>query len=137
MKSYSVDIQVDFDVPRAMPPREGATGTWRAVGYFQYFYCSERSKDKAKKLVLDFVMGNEEQLERCQFRCDRIAWMCGLTTREEIAFGNAVELTEEMFEKKNEIGIWFHTDKKYYVSEVDCVASMLDINEYEESDDSS
>lgn len=135
MKSYSVDIQVDFDSPRDMPPRQGSSKPWRAVGYFRYIYCSERSKEKAKKLALDFVIQHEEFPERCQFKCDRIAWMRGLTTREQIAFGSATALTEEMFRKRNDIGVWFDSDKQYYVSEFDSAVSAAE--EYEEPEQNS
>jgi hypothetical protein len=36
----------------------------------------------------------------------------------------SAELTEEMFEKRNKIGIWFEGKKEYYVSEEDCAASF-------------
>ena len=62
MKYYSVDIQVDFEVPRGMPPQLASDKPWRAVGYFQYFYCTERSKEKAKQLVLDFVRRHETMI---------------------------------------------------------------------------
>ena len=99
---------------------------WRAVGYFQYLYCSERSKEKAKTLALDFIVRNEDDPERCQIRCDHIAWMRGVTTRDQLAFGHASELTQEMFDQKDQIGIWFHTDKQYYVSEEDFAATMVE-----------
>jgi hypothetical protein len=65
-----------------MPPWQGSSKPWRAVGYFRYIYCSERSKEKAKKLALDFVIRHEEFPERCQFKCDRIAWMRGKARQE-------------------------------------------------------
>jgi hypothetical protein len=36
------------------------------------------------------------------------------------------ELTEEMFEKRDQIGIWFIGEKEYYVSEADYAASMYE-----------
>ena len=135
MKPYSVDIQVDFDAPRDMPPREGSSKAWRAVGYFRYLYCSERSKEKAKKLAMDFVIADEDYPDRCHFKCDRIAWMRGLTAREQIAFGSVAELTEEMFQRRNEIGVWLDSGKHYYVSELDYAASMAE--EYGESEEGS
>ena len=57
LKCYSVDILVDFDTPIEMP--QGSGRPWKAAGYFQYFYCTESSKEKAKQLVLDFVRKKE------------------------------------------------------------------------------
>ncbi len=128
MKYYSVDIQVEFEVPRGMPPQLPSDKPWRAVGYFQYFYCTERSKEKAKQLVLDFVRRHEDTPDRCWFKCDRIALMLGLTRREQIAFGSTAELTDEMFGKRDKVGIWFHTEKEYCVSESDYAASMDEEN---------
>ena len=81
MKYYSVDIQVDFYTPCKMPPRSGRP--WRAAGYFQFFYCTEISKEKAKQLVLDFVRKNEINPESCKFKCDRISWIRSLKKREQ------------------------------------------------------
>ena len=75
MKYYSVDIQVGFSRPREMPPRTTAGKPWRAVGYFQYFYCTERSKERAKEIALDFVRKNEELIHECRLKCIRVAWM--------------------------------------------------------------
>jgi hypothetical protein len=36
------------------------------------------------------------------------------------------ELTDEMFGKRDKVGIWFHTEKQYYVSESDYAASMYE-----------
>ena len=127
MKYYSVDIQVDFARPREIPPQAGSGKPWAAVGYFQYFYCSERSKQRAQELALDFVRKNEGLAGECRIRCIRAAWMRTLRDREEIAFGEAAGLTEAMFAKKDEIGIWFHSEKGYYVSELD---AALDSEEH-------
>lgn len=136
MKCYSADIQVDFETPRDMLPRPASGKSWRAVGYFQYFFCTERSKEKAKQLIIDFVRKNEDIPHTCKFKCTRIAWMRGLTKREQIAFGFSAGLTDAMFEKRGQIGIWFHTDKHYYVSESDYAASMLeDYYEHESEED--
>ena len=35
-------------------------------------------------------------------------------------------LTEEMFEKRDQIGIWFIGEKEYYVSESDYAGSMYE-----------
>ncbi len=125
MKYYSVDIQVDFDTAREMPPRSASGKNWRAVGYFQYFFCTENSKEKAKQLVLDFVRKNESDPGSCKCKCDRIAWMRGLKNREQIVSSFTADITEEMFEKRNQIGIWYSEKKAYFVSEADAVASML------------
>jgi len=122
MKQYSVSIQVDFDEPRVMPPGKGSKAPWNAIGYFRYFYCSDVSKDKAKQMALDFVNTNETGPEACRFRCDHIAWMRGLTSRDQIPG----RLTQEMFEKRHEHGIWYDSDKQYYVSEADSAASWTD-----------
>ena len=127
MKYYSVDIQVDFARPREIPTQAGSGKPWAAVGYFQYFYCSERSKQRAQELALDFVRKNEGLAGECRIRCIRAAWMRTLRDREEIAFGEAAGLTEAMFAKKDEIGIWFHSEKGYYVSELD---AALDSEEH-------
>jgi len=34
------------------------------------------------------------------------------------------DLTDEIFEKRNEIGIWYFGSKEYYVSEADYAAFM-------------
>ena len=129
MKYYSVDIQVDFARPREIPPPARSGKLWAAVGYFQYFYCSERSKESAKDLALGFVRKNEELARECRIRCIRVAWMRTLRNREEIAFGEAAGLTDAMFAKKDQIGIWFHSERGYYVSELD---AALDSEEYAE-----
>jgi hypothetical protein len=123
MKQYSVDIQVDFDEPRVMPPRKRGRGAWRAVGYFRYFYCSDGSKDKAKQMVLDFARANEADPETCRFRCDRIAWMRGLTSMDQIGGGLMESLTGETFERRHECGIWCDSGQHYYVSDADAAAS--------------
>ena len=109
-----------------MPPGKGSKGPWRAVGYFQYFFCSDKSKEKAKQMALDFVRANEADPETCRLRCDRIAWMRGQTSREELAGCCMGELTQEMFERRHDHGIWFHSDKQYYVSEADSAASLTE-----------
>ena len=75
MKHYSIDIQVDFNKPRTMPPTKRSDVPWRAVGYFQYFYCTDTSKEKAKKMAIDHVITKEQDIdaytESCHFR-----WLC-------------------------------------------------------------
>ena len=113
MKYYSIFVQVDFDKPRTMPPKPASPGSWQAAGYFQHFYCTERSKEKAKKLVLNYIKRHEETLNyRVTF--ERVAWMRSLTNREEIDLGSG--LTDSMFEKRNQIGIWFVSKKDFYIS---------------------
>ena len=65
MKHYSVDIQVDFDKQRTMPPTKWSDGPWRAVGYFQYFCCTDNSKEKATKMAIDHVIAHEEDVDSC------------------------------------------------------------------------
>jgi len=122
MRYYSFFVQVDFDKPKTMPPDTASAGPWEAVGYFQRFLCTEESKEKAKKLVLDFMRGNEEDFMSYQIRFDRSVWIRGLTKREDIDFFN--ELTDEMFQNRNKIGIWLIGKKEYYVSEEDWAKSQ-------------
>lgn len=122
MKYYSVVITVYFDTPREMSQDSGKP--WKAAGYFQYFYCTESSKEKVKQLVLDFVRKREMAPESCSFKCDRIAWMRSLEKREQIVCSFAADLSEELFQKRNEIGIWYYSKKEYFVSESDYVAFL-------------
>jgi len=135
MKYYSVDIQVDFEEPRVMPPGKGRERPLRAAGYFRYFYCSDRSKEKAKQQVLDFVRMDEVAPETCRFRCDRIAWMRWLTSIDAIGGGLMSSLTKEMYERRHEYGIWGDSGKQYYVSEADAAADWADRDEYEYEDE--
>jgi hypothetical protein len=123
MRYYAIRIQVDFDKPREMPPLPSSGKRWLSTGYFQTFYCSEKSKDKAKQLVRDFYRKNEVKPDACYFRFEHSAWMRGITRREQLSIVSH-DLNEEMFEKRNEIGIWFIGEKEYYVSEADYAASM-------------
>ena len=125
MRNYSIRIQVDFKSPRDMPPRTASGKPWRSVGYFQSFYCTEKSKEKAKQLVLDFYEENETNPEFCKFRFERSAWMRGLKKREQLSIVSH-NLTVEMFEKRTQIGIWYFGSKDYYVSEADYAASVLE-----------
>ena len=103
-KYYSVDIQVDFDAPREVSPAVWTGKRFPAVGYFQYFYCTERSKQRAKAIALEFVRNHEEYPDRCRIKCDRIAWMNLVRRREDLAIGALVGLTDEMFAAKDRIG---------------------------------
>ena len=123
MRYYAIRIQVDFDKPREMPPLPFSGKRWRSTGYFQTFYCSENSKEKAKQLVRDFYRKNVINSDACDFRFEHSAWMRGITRREQLSIVSH-ELTEEMFEKRDQIGIWFIGEKEYYVSEADYAASM-------------
>jgi len=122
VKYYSIDIVVEFDTPREMPQDSGRP--WKAAGYFQYFYCTESSKEKAKQLVLDFVRKREVTPKSCNFKCDRSAWMRRLEKREQIMQSCTADLTDELFQKRNEIGIWYYSKKEYFVSETDYLASL-------------
>jgi hypothetical protein len=122
MKQYSVNIQVDFDKPRVMPPCKGSKRPWNAIGYIRNFYCSDGSKDKAKQMAFDFVNANETFPEACRFKCVHIAWMHGLTSRDQIPGG----LTQAMFEKRHDHGIWYDSGKQYYVSDADCAAAWTE-----------
>jgi hypothetical protein len=134
MKYYCITIQVDFDSPRPMSPLTSSGKPWRSVGYFQQFYCTEQSKEKAKKLIHDYFLKNEDNPTTCKFRFDRVAWMQGISNREQLTRGINTELTEEMFNKRDKIGIWFCDKKEHYVSEEDYAASAPEEN-FEDSDD--
>jgi hypothetical protein len=125
MKYYNIGIQVEFDAPRQMPPQQPSEKAWRAVGYFQIFYCTEHSKEKAKQLVYDYFVQHEDNPSACQFRFEHVAWMRGVTKREQIAQGFTADLTEEMFNQRNQIGIWYCGEKTHYVSEQDAAADMV------------
>jgi hypothetical protein len=45
---------------------------------------------------------------------------------------SAVNLTEEMFSKRDQKGIWFVGEKDYYVSEYDAAASFYEEMNYED-----
>ena len=51
--------------------------------------------------------------------------MRGITRREQLSIVSH-ELTEEMFEKRDQIGIWFIGEKEYYVSEEGYAASVYE-----------
>jgi len=50
--------------------------------------------------------------------------MRNLTEREQLMCSFTVDLTKELFEKRNELGIWYYGKKEYFVSETDYVASL-------------
>ncbi|MEN8263888.1 MAG: hypothetical protein ABFR82_10520 [Nitrospirota bacterium] len=124
MKYYSVDIQVDFDTPRDMQPRSASEKPWRAIGYLQYFLCTEKSKENAKQLVLNHVRKKETNPDNCKFNCDRIAWMRDLKNREQLSTAIG-DLNDEMFAKRDHIGIWYCGEKEYFISEADYAASLI------------
>jgi len=59
MRYYVIRIQVDFETPREMPPLPSSGKQWRSIGYFQTFYCTEKSTEMAKKLVRKFYQETE------------------------------------------------------------------------------
>jgi hypothetical protein len=122
---YIIRIQVDFETPREMPPLPSSGKQRRSIGYFQTFYCTEKSTEKAKQLVRDFYRKNEVNPDACKFRFEHSVWLRGITRREQLSMVSH-ELTEEMFEKRDQIGIWFIGEKEYYVSEADYAASMYE-----------
>ena len=125
MRYYVIRIQVDFETPREMPPLKGSQKPWHSVGYFQNFYCTEKTKEKAKQLAYDHFRNNDAHPKDCSFRFEDSVWLRGITRREQLSPGLS-ELTEEMFEKRNEIGIWAAGGKEYYVSEEDYAASLCE-----------
>ena len=124
MKYYNVFVRIDLDEPREMPPLQDSTPPWYSVGYFQTFFCTEKSKDKAKMLVCDYIEGREENGISYKLTFERIAWMRWITKREQIAFGLTADLTEEMFSKRDRLGIWYAGDREHFVSEEDYTAVM-------------
>jgi hypothetical protein len=52
-------------------------------------------------------------------------WLKGITRREQLSIVSP-KLTEEMFEKRNQIGIWFIGEKGHCVCEADQAASMCE-----------
>ena len=112
-----------------MLPRTTPGKSWRTVGYFQSFYCTEKSKEKAKQLVLEFYKENETNPESCNFRFERSAWMRGLRKRKQLSIV-VHDLTDEMFDKRNQIGIWYLGDQEHYVSEADYAASIMEDEDF-------
>ena len=90
---------------------------------------TEKSKEKAKQLILDFYENNETNPESCKFRFERSAWMRGLKKREQLSIVSH-DLTDEMFEKRNQIGIWYFGKQEHYVSEADYAASIMKDGDY-------
>jgi len=125
MRSYIIRIQVDFGTPREMPPRPASGKQWRSIGYFQAFYCTEKSTEKAKQLVRDFYRKNEVNPDACKFRFENSVWLRGVTRLEQLSMVTP-EFTEEMFKKRDQIGIWFIGEKEYYASEADGADSMYE-----------
>jgi hypothetical protein len=125
MRYYGIRIQVDFETPREMPPLPSSGKQWRSIGYFQTFYCTEKSTEKAKQLVCDFYRKNEVNPDGCKFKFEHSVWLRGITRIEQLSMVSH-ELTKEMFEKRDQIGIWFIGEKEYYVSEADAAASMYE-----------
>ena len=88
MRYYSFFVQVDFDRPRTMAPNSASTEPWKAVGYFQRFLCTERTKEKAEKLALDYIRENELDYKSYSIRVERSVWIRGVINREDIDFFN-------------------------------------------------
>ena len=81
MRYYIIRIQVDFETPREMPPLHSSGKQWRSVGYFQIFYCTEKSAEKAKQLVRDFYRKDEVNPDSCKFRVEHSVWLREITRR--------------------------------------------------------
>lgn len=97
---------------------------WQSVGYFQTFYCTEESKEKAKQLVYSYYLQNEENPADCKIKYDHVAWMRGVSKIEDLTRGYKSGLTTEMFSNRDIKGIWYSGDKQYYVSEEDYADSI-------------
>jgi hypothetical protein len=134
MRYYYINIQVAFESPRKMPPLPTSEKPWKTVGYFQEFYCTEESKEKAKKLVHQYFLKNEENSSTCQFQYDRVAWMRDLNNIEDLTHGYNSGLTEEMFANRDKIGIWYPGKKEYYISDEDYAVEMIK-DEFYKSDE--
>jgi len=133
MKYYYINIQVDFNTSREMKPLPNSNKPWKSVGYFQSFFCTEESKDKAKQLVHQYFIENEVEPSNCHIKYDRVAWMRYLTKLDDLKQSAETGLTQEMFDNRNKIGIWYSGEKQYYVSEDDFAAEMIS-DHYEEYD---
>lgn len=120
---YSIIVQVDFDKPRTVTAQSGSRGPFEAVGYFQQFFCTESSKEKAKQCIFNYIQEHEDKLEVCQFRYERVAWMRGLKNFDELSFIHG--LTEDMFENRDEVAIWFVGEQGFYVSEEEYAKHMI------------
>jgi len=131
MKYYSVFVRVDLDEPLEMPPLQDSTKPWYSAGYFQTFFCTEKSKDKAKALVCDFFKSQSKKPNSYKLTFERVAWMRSITKRDQITSGFTAALTEEMFSKRDQIGIWYEGDNEHFVSEEDYAVTILE--EYNEN----
>jgi len=60
-------------------------------------------------------------------------WLKGITRREQLCIVSP-KLAEEMFEKRNQIGIWFIGEKGHCVCEADQAASMCEGIQNKDSD---
>jgi hypothetical protein len=112
-----------------MPSLPSSGKQWRSVGYFQTFYCTEKSAEKAKQLVHDFYRKNEVHPDACNFKFEHSVWLRGITKQEQLSMVTH-ELTEEMFEKRDQIGIWYIGEQEHYVSEADYAASIIENKDY-------
>jgi hypothetical protein len=124
MRYYVLQTRVDFDTPREMVqlPSEKQ---YRSVGYARIFYCTEKSAEKAKQIVRDYYQINKIDPECCNFKIEHCLWMKGITSYNELSLISP-ELTEGMFEKRNQVGIWHVGEKEYFLSEADYAALLFD-----------
>jgi hypothetical protein len=136
MKHYSVVIQVDFAAPRPMPPQRSGKPR-HAAGYYQQFFCTEQSKEKATTLVRDHFLRNENDPASCAFRFDHVEGLGKLTNSEQLTHGQKTGLTAAMFDKRNEAGIWYCGEKEHYFSKDDAAAFALTEEHAEWEDDDS
>lgn len=108
-----------------MPPLGNSDKKWNSIGYFQNFLCTEKTKEKATQIVYDFFTKNETDPQECLYKVDHSVWLRGISVREQLV-SSGVNLTEEMFSKRDKKGIWFIGEKEYYVSEYDAAASFYE-----------
>jgi hypothetical protein len=106
-----------------MPSGSSSEKSWESIGYFRDFYCTEKTKEKAEQLVNNYFERNEANVRDCKFKFERSVWLRGLKSRKQLSM-SVHKLTEDMFEKRNQTGIWFVGTKENYVSEEDWVSSF-------------
>lgn len=123
MRYYIIRTRVDFDTPREIA-QLSSEKPYRSIGYYRIFYCSEKSAEKAKQLVRDFYQKNEIDPDIRNLKIEHCLWMKGITRYGEISLISP-DLTEGMFEKRNQVGIWYIGEKDYFLSEADYAALMF------------
>ncbi|MBN1225572.1 MAG: hypothetical protein JXA79_01145 [Deltaproteobacteria bacterium] len=128
MRYYILRTRVDFDKPREMT-QLSSEKQYRSIGYTRFFYCTEKSAEKAKQLVRDFYRKIEPDPDDFNFKIEHCLWMKGITRRDELSLVSP-DLTQGMFEKRNQVGIWYIGEKDYFLSEADYAALLFGQDAY-------